>query len=394
MKTSWSGEGSQRVARRPKMVASSAFQLGFRLAAVAGVLVALLAVSAPVGAQAPAAEISLQSAVSLLQSNHNGRALTVLQQVLEKEPRNVAAQFYRGMALGRLGREEDAQHAFLVAGSLAPGLAKAHRYAAIASYQIGDYQKSWEQAILAARAGAQMNDAFRVLGRASSPPEDWRERLDAPLIYVEPPDVSGVLAVRTYGFEGRLGGRDAPTGLPGGGGGVQLMDIPFDVSSDSGGGGMASAADAGETATQRVAANQGQIMEMMREFRDALAHAAAVGLATRPQAATYRMRIEILELAGNMAGKLVGCELVPGGAGSGGGHGNMGDADVDTDVYEARLPKKLKGNLSLLDQYGLELYSTKLDMKDISSLADLHQRIVRYVDDIEAWAESNRGEPF
>ena len=271
---------------------------------------------------------------------------------------------------------------------MVPGNPTAHRFAAIASFHAGDYERSWEQTLLAARAGADMRDAFALFQQQGAAPDDWGNRLNAPLIFVEPPDMTGVLQARTYGFHARSAGRDAPgwDGTDETREEITLGDMPFDVTSDSPGGGITSAADWGDSMVARVAANRQQIGEMMRQFRNQLAHGNALGLASRPQDAAYRMRIEVLELTGAMAGRLVGCELLPG-AGAGGGYF---DSDVDTDVYEAYHPKSLNGRLVLRNAYGAEVYTTSLEMEDIESLADLQARIKRYVEDLEAIVAGDR----
>lgn len=322
----------------------------------------------------------LDQAIQLLQQNANEDALRLLDTIIEEQQGNAVAHLYRGLAVGRLGDQLEAQHAFLLSANFVPGNPTAHRFAAIASYHVGDYERSWEQALLAARSGADMRDAFALFQQQASMPSDWRERLDAPLIFVEAPDFSGVLYGSSFGVQPRVGGRDAPPDadeLSNTEAAVTLGDIPFNVSDDSTGGSATSGADWGDTAAARLAANQAQIGEMMRQFRTALAHGISLGLAYRPEAAAYRMRIEVLELTGAMAGRLVGCELLPDGAGM------LQDSDVDTDIYEAYHPKSLKGRLTLRNSYGAEVYTVPLEMQDIASLADLRARIQRYVSELE-----------
>ena len=250
------------------------------------------------------------------------------------------------------------------------------------SYQVEDYERAWEQAIIAARAGIDMRDVVASLRNTTTPPANWLERIEAPLVYVDPADVSGVLQARTYGFnQQRVGGQDAPSSdMDASARGISTQltnnDIPFDLT--QGAGGNTSAADWNETGARKIQNNYKQISEMMRRFREGVAHGTYFGLASSPEAAAYHVRIEIIELAGEMSGRLVGCELLPD------QEGNLEDSDVDTDVYEAIHPKRLDGNISLINRSGEKVYQERLLMDDISSLADLHNRIDRYIQAMEA----------
>lgn len=345
-----------------------------RLRTVVAILVAALLVSAP-GWSRPQQEF-LSEARQLLQADQNRQALELLDAATEKTPLDANVEYLRGMALGRLDDPEGAQHAFLLAAGLAPGNPQVHRFAAISSFEMDDHDNAWEHAIVAARSGAAMKDVFDALRRVSEPPPGWVERLRSPLVYVHPADVTGLMATGSFRFADRAQGRDA---LSSAGQQVTLGDIPYDLTDDSPGGGMNSAADWGDTPVRKLADNGERIQEMMRQFRNTVAHAREIGLTLRPEAASYFLRIEVTRLSGAMAGRLVGCELMPGGAGSGPG---WGDADVDTDVYEAAHPKELGGRLVLLDGRGFEVYSAALEMDNIASLADLNARVVRTVDHV------------
>jgi len=323
----------------------------------------------------------LTTAIEYLQNSQNDEAFALIEQVLADEPKNPKGHFYRGLALGRLGRDLDSQHSFLVTAGLVPGEALVHRYASIASYQVEDYGRSWEQAIIAARAGIDMRDVVALLRNTTTAPDNWLQRIEAPLVYVDPADVTGVLQARTYGFgQTRVGGNDAPqSDMDAAQRGINAQvtnnDMPFAVTASDGG--NTGAADWGETGARKVQNNYKQISEMMRRFREAVAHGTQIGLASHPDAAAYHLKIEIIDLAGEMSGRLVGCELLPD------QEGNMEDADVDTDVYEAVHPKHLDGYISLINRSGQKVYDERLNMTDITSLADLHARINRYIEDIE-----------
>ena len=65
---------------------------------------------------------------------------------------------------------------------------------------------------------------------------------------------------------------------------------------------------------------------------------------------------------------------------TGSGGGGFGDADVDTDVYNAYHPKKLRGKLVLRNNVtGETVHEMTVDMRDISSIADLQFRVAGYV---------------
>jgi len=335
------------------------------------VLVMALVASAP----APAQDDVLFRARQLLQADQNRQALELLDRRPDGASLDPNVQYLRGMALGRLGDHEGAQHAFILAAGLAPGDPRVHRFAALSSLQMDDHDNAWDHAIVAARAGMPMKDVFDALRQFSDPPPGWTERLRSPLIYVHPADVGGLLASGSFGFADRVQGRDA---LQNASQAVTLGDIPFEVTDESPGGGMNSAADWGDTSIRKLADNSERIHEMMRQFLTTVAHSRHVGLTLQPELASYFLRIEINRLSGAMAGRLVGCELMPGGAAE--TEAGWGDADVDTDVYEAAHPKELGGRLVLLDGRGFEVYSAPLRMDDIASLADLNARVVRTVD--------------
>lgn len=336
----------------------------------------------------------LASAVGMLKAGGDAEALELLAVVAAEEPDNAPAHFWHGVALGRAGREADAQHEFLLAAALSPGMGPAHRMAAVASLNLSDYPRAWDQVVIAARTGAAVDDIVAALQAVSEPPADWLDRIAAPRLYVEPADVTGVLATRSFVADSRPVGRDSTGVTPGIG--IQTSeavtngDIPYNITSDSPGGGMTSGAELRDTGVQRLRANQDRIVEMMRQMRDTLAHRAGLGLASQPADADYRLRLEIHELAGLMAGRLVGCELLPGGVG--GGPSGLGDADVDTDIYEAAHPKRMRGRLALFDRFGLEVYAMPLEMEDIASLADLNARIGRVLDELEGWIHTRAGE--
>lgn len=357
-------------------------------------IAAIVSLAAPypatwaVAPQAADAPDPLRSAAALVEDGRFDEALGLLEAHIEAAPIDPVAHFYRGLAFGNLGREVDAQRDFIVAANLRPGFGEAHRLASIASYRLEEYDTAWEQAILAARVGIDMSAAFAALAEVSPIPSDLERRLRASLLYVEEPDVRPLLEARSSGFEQRVTGYDSPMdGSTAPGQGEDLTTpgyIPYSVTSDSPGGGMTSAASARQDGLRKLQANVDEITEMVRRFREAIARSRDIGIASRPTGAAYRLRIEIHDVEGAMAGRLVGCELMP----QGGSAFGYGDADVDTDIYEVYHPRSLRGQLVLIDVNGLEVFRDDLEMSDIASVADLHRRVGAYVDDLESWVET------
>lgn len=330
----------------------------------------------------------LRTAASLLEDEEFGEALELLDPIVEKHPQSATAHLYRGIALGNLGEELDAQRALLVAAGLRPGVGETHRLVAMASFRIGEYETAWEQAILADRVGVDMSTGFEHLAQVTDIPSDLEERLQAPLVYVEGADVTPLLSARQSGFEERVGGHDSPkSGRTAPGEGEDLSApgyLPYSVTSDSPGGGMTSAADTRDSPADKLRANLEQLDEMMRRFRDAVAHASGMGITARPDAASFRLRVEIHDLEGRMPGRLVGCELLPSDTSTTG----LADSDVDTHVYDAAHPKSLRGVAVLLDGSENEVFRLPFRMKNLESLADMHQRIGRYVEELESWIQT------
>ncbi len=262
----------------------------------------------------------------------------------------------------------------------------------MASYQLGDTTRAWEQSILAARAGSDMNDAFSLLRATGDEPADLATRLDAPLIYVTTPDLTGVIHARNWGFEDRVGGVESiatGVGTESQGEAILNSDMPYNMAySEETGGSITTAARTNYSSQQMLQENQGRIDEVLRQFRTMIAASQKIGLVASPDLARYELQLVVNELSGAMAGKLVGCDLMPTGSGGGG----FGDADVDTDVYNAYHPKKLRGKLVLRNNVtGETVHEMTVDMRDISSIADLQFRVAGYVQQLQVWVSGRTG---
>ena len=358
---------------------------------LASLMLAIL-LATPLIAIAQAPDVNINTARAALAQRQPDRALNLLDGVVLQQPLNTMAHYYRGMALGLLARHEEAQHSFLTAAALAPGFADAHRYAAVASYQLGDTTRAWEQSILAARAGSDMNDAFSLLRATGDEPADLATRLDAPLIYVTTPDLTGVIHARNWGFEDRVGGVESiatGVGTESQGEAILNSDMPYNMAySEETGGSITTAARTNYSSQQMLQENQGRIDEVLRQFRTMIAASQKIGLVASPDLARYELQLVVNELSGAMAGKLVGCDLMPTGSGGGG----FGDADVDTDVYNAYHPKKLRGKLVLRNNVtGETVHEMTVDMRDISSIADLQFRVAGYVQQLQVWVSGRTG---
>ncbi len=192
-------------------------------------VVSMLSATAPLaepGAQSSQeSQEHLQQAMALLTGDQPDpdKALEELEQALASDENNAGAYYYRGMAYGQLQKLPDALAAFVLAADLAPGYADAHVWACRISFGLGDFETSWEQAILAAQAGVDMSQAFIELRRQGTEPDDLEDRLRAPRVVLGSIDTEAVAARDSFmdggatGFVGSTGGTarlaDAQAGL-------------------------------------------------------------------------------------------------------------------------------------------------------------------------------------
>jgi len=147
---------------------------------------------AATGGQMPQAQQAVQRASSLLQQDQVEAALEEVDRAIEQDPSFAMAHYIRGMALGKLGQDKEAQAAFLEAALYNPGWTEAHFWVAMSSFRLGDYDMCWEQSILAHQAGMDLTAEIAELRTVSEPPDDLEARLNAPRVYVQEADISAL----------------------------------------------------------------------------------------------------------------------------------------------------------------------------------------------------------
>ncbi len=132
----------------------------------------------------------LKRAQELINAGEPKDALDVLEDLLEVNDRLWVAYYWKGMAHGQMGDEDDALVAFLAADERQPGVPEVYLMAGIAAFGVGDYETCWEMTILAHQAGQDMSKEIVQLKEVIDPPDDLEERLNAPRVMVGPMDTS------------------------------------------------------------------------------------------------------------------------------------------------------------------------------------------------------------
>lgn len=194
------------------------------------------------------------------------RALQEVERVLELDPDNPQAYYYRGMAYGQLQQLEQALEAFVTAGELSPGYTDAHVWATRLAGQFQNWDLAWDQAILASQSGFDMSQAFDELRRASAEPADFEHRLRAPRIMLGPIDVEAIL------------GQDA------------FLDedaSPF-----------GSVVGEGASGESRLAEAQADIVEVRRTFGVLLQDSDDFAVVQNVELANYTLILKVSEIAG------------------------------------------------------------------------------------------------
>jgi len=156
----------------------------------------LAALPYPAGAQEgnPDAQAHLDNAISALGGNQPNpqEALDEVDKVLDIEPGNAQAYFYRGMAYGQMQRLQEALDAFLTAADLSPGYTDAHVWACRLAFGFENWELAWDQGILASQSGFDMSQAFAELRQLADEPDDFQKRLRVPRILLGGVDVEAI----------------------------------------------------------------------------------------------------------------------------------------------------------------------------------------------------------
>jgi len=317
-----------------------------RFLSLFAVLLLALAVvtSAPVAAmEQETPQDLLQKGVDELDKGNPEKGLREIRKALEAAPGYPAAHFYAGMASAQMRKFKDAYDYFLVAADLSPGYGEAHKMACRVAYDLGNFDESWEQAILASQAGIDMNQAFVGLEQRKAPPADLQQRLQAPGVVVGGLDLEA------------LSGRDAFMGPP-----------SEDIASASAG---ADAATRGAVSTESgalprgtgstgaglVAETSAELNEVRRQFAISLARSKAFAVVPRPELAKYVLEIQVDDLA-------------------------EGE------------PRAMKGIVKLIDYNTLEqVYYRPVELRNIASVSDLRNEISRFVGYMETWLKEQGG---
>jgi len=277
----------------------------------------------------------LTNAINALSQNKAQDALRQLDDVLQDEPDNAQAYYYRGMAYGQLNRLEDALDAFVTAGEKAPGYTDAYVQACRLAWQFQNWDLAWDQAILASQSGFDMSQAFTELRQAANPPDDFDQRLRAPRVLLGPIDVEAITGQDSFLNEaGGVGGGAAATSGADRGSNAMAFDEPA----------------SGNT---RFAESEADIVNVRRTFGVMLQESHEFAVVQNPELATYVLTLKV------------------------------------NDVSLGR-PRRLEGVVKLL-RNDEEVYSRPIRLTDITSTADLRTEIYRVVVFMEEWqAEQKR----
>jgi len=291
----------------------------------------LLALALPAAAQDDPAAEHLNNAINALSQNKPDDALGELDDVLEIQPDNAQAFYYRGMAYGQLQRFEDALDAFVTAGQKAPGYTDAHVQACRLAWRFQSWDMAWDQAILASQSGFDMSQAFTELRQMSNPPDDFEHRLRAPRVLLGPIDVEAIVGQDSFvNDEGLIGGGAASASS--GGRGTDPMAFGGDASGES-----------------RFAEAQADIVNVRRTFGVLLQESPDFAVVQSPDLATYVLTLKV------------------------------------NDVGLGR-PRDFEGIVKFL-RNDEEVYSRPIRLTDIASTADLRTEIYRVVVFMQEWQQ-------
>jgi len=305
--------------------------VGTALVAVIGVFLSVT--SAP--AQSSADPL-VQSARQLLLLRQFAAALQELDRALDADDKNSQAHYFRGVALGNLGREREALDEFVAAAELNPGWADAHRWAAVAALNIRNLEVAWDQAIKAHQSGVDMTDELSRLMAMERAPSDLDSQLGASRIFVMPLSTEKLAARQDNPFSVSATGAAAD-----GSGFVNPANT--------------SASRATGVGNTQITQSQSDFYNLLMQTRRSLADSKLFGVVPRQEMADFLMVIEVDELG-------------------------TGDR------------KSLKGYIKLYDpRSGEEVYRRVLELRNITSLADLNSDMERYLNFMEEWLKNRVG---
>ena len=141
-----------------------------------------------------AARSALGAGVDMMDQDQVDTALLAFDQAIQADPLSADGYHQRAIAYARLERFEEARDDALRAAELQPGVGSLHQLAARLALRLGDHASSWDQAILANRAGSDTGAIFRELREVSDEPQDLAERLGTLRVFVS---TSNIRSFRT-----------------------------------------------------------------------------------------------------------------------------------------------------------------------------------------------------
>lgn len=325
--------------------------------------VALIATAPAVvhGAQQEVRE-TVEEGVDLLQQEKPQEALEKFDEAIDEAPGVWQAHYFKGRALGLMGKNEEAREAFLRTIELNPTRADAYQFAAMSSFQAGDFETAWEMAIIAHQMGIDMSEGFKYLRQASDEPSGFQERLEAPRIYVsEQMDAEGLMGKTVNPFTGNvdLPDREARDGSRGGSDVTSRGPGQPTSGAETAQGGstdptMTSSSRATGAGQEVFSQTQADLAEMLRRTRGAVARSEHLALVPENQQARYVLLFEV------------------------------------DDITEDE-PRKLEGYIKLVDsQSGEQVYRRVLELDDIGNAGDLNADLSRYIGYMVKWFEENQ----
>lgn len=308
-----------------------------------------------------------QKGLELLQEGQADEAREELEWVAERAPDHAGVHFYLASAYGSLQRFPDAYDHFARAAELQPGWGEAHTRACTAAFYQEDFGNAWQQCLLAAQAGEEVEQAFVELQQRQPGPEGWQQLVSAPRVLIADYDMEGVLQTDSGPFAAR--NRETRTSADTRGSGV---GDPFE--GERGGPGQGSSGDSaaglgqgsstgaptgfGEAASgsSLAAQVQAELSEVNRQFGVQLLDSPAFGVVRERDKAQYIFQL-----------------------------------DVD-DVSEST-PRTVEGRMRIFDAAtGEQIHSRPLELGNSASVADIRNDVSRHVGYLERWLREQRGE--
>lgn len=152
-----------------------------------------------------AARGALRAGLDMIDQDQVDTALLAFEQAIQADPLSADGYHQRAIAYSRLQRFEEARDDAMKAAELQPGVGIVHQLAARLALRLGDHESSWDQAILANRAGSDTGAIFRELRDVSDAPPDLEGRLGSLRVFVSTENVRSFRARAALPkIEGRL----------------------------------------------------------------------------------------------------------------------------------------------------------------------------------------------